>query len=51
MRSFLKAALTALLGLSWLASAGAQQDRPRDRNAEKIERLERWLTNIRGGVQ
>jgi len=23
----------------------------RDRNARKIERLERWLTNIRGGMQ
>jgi len=23
----------------------------RDRNAQKIERLERWLTNIRGGMQ
>ena len=33
------------------SSAGDTGVKPRDRNARKIERLERWLINIRGGMQ
>jgi len=33
------------------ASAGNDGVRARNRNARKIERLERWLSNIRGGMQ
>jgi len=33
------------------STAGAAPTTARDRNARKIERLERWLGNIRGGMQ
>jgi hypothetical protein len=33
------------------STRGDTEVRPRHRNAAKIERLERWLSNVRGGMQ